>query len=140
MPLVLLDELGVLEVLLGEVGRHLGDEEAGDGEPREEGPVAPPLPAEEDRPRVERLHLLRLRLARDRLPPPLLRLRAPASLLVRNGWGRLESVRPRRRRLRASSFAWWEGDGPVAIGLGLILMGCSVAAGLPFAQLVYRVV
>ena len=77
---MLLDELGVLEVLLSEVGRHLGDEEAGDGEPREEGPVAPPLSAEEDRPRIERLHLLRLRLARDLLPPP------PASLLVRNGW------------------------------------------------------
>jgi hypothetical protein len=36
---VLLDELGVLEVLLDEVGRHLGDDEAGDGEPRDEGPV-----------------------------------------------------------------------------------------------------
>jgi hypothetical protein len=36
---VLLDELGVLEVLLGEVGRHLGDDEAGDGEPRDEGTV-----------------------------------------------------------------------------------------------------
>jgi hypothetical protein len=48
--LVFLDELGVLEVLLGEVGRHLGDDEAGDGEPREEGPVALPLPVEEDRP------------------------------------------------------------------------------------------
>jgi hypothetical protein len=47
---VFLDELGVLEVLLGEVGRHLGDDEAGDGEPREEGPVALPLPVEEDRP------------------------------------------------------------------------------------------
>jgi len=85
VPLVLLDELGVLEVLLGEVGRHLGDEESGDGEPREEGPVAPPLPAEEDRPRVERLHLLGLRLrlrlrllAISFLPPP-----PPASLLVR---------------------------------------------------------
>ena len=36
---MLLDELGVLEVLLGEVGRHLDDDEAGDGEPRDEGPV-----------------------------------------------------------------------------------------------------
>jgi hypothetical protein len=81
---VLLDELGVLEVLLGEVGRHLSDDEAGDGEPREEGPIALPLPAEEDRPRIERLHLLGLRLRlRLRLlaisshPPP------PASLLAR---------------------------------------------------------
>jgi hypothetical protein len=29
----------VLEVLLGEVGHHLGDDEAGDGELRDEGPV-----------------------------------------------------------------------------------------------------
>jgi hypothetical protein len=72
--LVFLDELGVLEVLLGEVCRHLRDDESGDGETREEGPVALPLPAEEDRPRVERLHLLCLRFARDLLPP-LLRLR-----------------------------------------------------------------
>jgi Na+/phosphate symporter len=43
---------------------------------------------------------------------------------------RMESVRPRRRRLRASATAWWEGNGHVAIGLGLILMGCWVAAGL----------
>jgi len=82
--LVLLDELGVLEVLLGEVGRHLGDEESGDGEPGEEGPVALPLPAEEHRPRVERLHLL-LRLLAISLPPP------PAS--PGNGWGRMESWR-----------------------------------------------
>jgi hypothetical protein len=33
---VLLDELGVLEVLLSEVGHHLDDDEAGDGEPRDE--------------------------------------------------------------------------------------------------------
>jgi hypothetical protein len=32
-------ELGVLEVLLGEVGRHLGDDEVGDGEPRDKEPV-----------------------------------------------------------------------------------------------------
>jgi hypothetical protein len=79
---VLLNELGVLEVLLGEVGRHLSDDEAGDGEPREEGPIALPLPAEEYRPRVERLHLLGLRLRLRLLaisshPPP------PASLLAR---------------------------------------------------------
>lgn len=55
--LVLLDELGVLEVLLGEAGGELGDEDAGDGEAGEEGPVAAPLPAEEHRPRVEGLHL-----------------------------------------------------------------------------------
>ena len=84
MLLVLLDELGVLEVLLGEVGRHLGDEESGDGESGEEGPVALPLPAEEHRPRVERLHLL-LRLLAISLPPP------PAS--PGNGWGRMESWR-----------------------------------------------
>jgi hypothetical protein len=76
---VFLDKLGVLEVLLGEVGCHLGDDEAGDGEPREEGTVALPLPVEEDRPRVERLHPLGLRLRLlviSFLPPP-------ASLLVR---------------------------------------------------------
>lgn len=50
---MLLDELGVLEVLLGESGGELGDEEPGDGESSEEGPVAAPLPLEEDGPRVE---------------------------------------------------------------------------------------
>lgn len=67
---MLLDELGVLEVLLGEAGGHLGDEEAGDGEAREEGPVALPLPTEEDRPRVERRHRrsdLRFSASSDRL-------------------------------------------------------------------------
>lgn len=83
--LVLLDELGVLEVLLGEVGCHLGDEEAGDGEPGEEGPVALPLTAEEHRPRVERLHL-RLRILAISF---LLRLRV---LLEMDCW-RMESWR-----------------------------------------------
>lgn len=32
-------ELGVLEVLLDEVGRHPSDDEVGDGEPRDERPV-----------------------------------------------------------------------------------------------------
>jgi hypothetical protein len=57
--LVLLNELGVLEVLLGEAGGHPADDEAGDGEACEEGPVAVKLAAEEHGPRVERLHLLR---------------------------------------------------------------------------------
>jgi hypothetical protein len=58
-PLVLLHELGVLDVLLGAVGGDLADDVAGDGEAGEEGPVAVPLAAEEHGPRVERLHLLR---------------------------------------------------------------------------------
>jgi hypothetical protein len=57
--LVLLHELGVLDVLLGAVGGDLADDVAGDGEAGEEGPVAVPLAAEEHGPRVERLHLLR---------------------------------------------------------------------------------
>ncbi|KAL5217039.1 hypothetical protein ABZP36_017723 [Zizania latifolia] len=56
--LVILDELGVVEVLLGEAGGHLDDDVAGDGEAGKEGPVASPLPPEEDRPRIELLHLL----------------------------------------------------------------------------------
>jgi hypothetical protein len=38
----------------------------------------------------------------------------------------MESVRPRRRRLRASAIGWWEGDGQVGLGLGLILMGDGI--------------
>ena len=52
MPLVLLDELGVPQILLGEVRGHLGDEVPRDGEASEEGPL----------PRIERPHL-RLRFS-----------------------------------------------------------------------------
>lgn len=71
--LVRLDELGVLEVLLGEAGGHLGDDGAGDGEAGEEGPAALPLPPEEHRPRIEAAE----KHPRSRSPP-----RRP-----RCGWG-----------------------------------------------------
>ena len=50
---MLLDELGVLEVLLGKASGELGDEDPRDGEARYEGPIAPRLPLEEHRPLVE---------------------------------------------------------------------------------------
>ena len=56
-----LDEIGGLEVLLGELGGELGYEGARDGEARQEGPDVGPLPPEEHRSQVEPLHLLRRR-------------------------------------------------------------------------------
>lgn len=80
--LVRLDELGVLEVLLGEAGGHLGDDGAGDGEAGEEGPAALPLPPEEHRPRIE---------AAEKHPrsPPL----PPPPRRPRCGWGVKRSFR-----------------------------------------------
>lgn len=88
---MLLDELGVLEVLLGEPGGELGDEDPRDCEAGEEGPVAAPLPAEEDGPRVEGLHLRSLLpLDSVRESAPLSLLRCVASFVAAGDYGKRE--------------------------------------------------
>ena len=81
MPLVLLDELGVPQILLGEVRGHLGDEVPRDGEATEEGPVSAPLPAEEHRPRIEGPHSRQQRFSISSLC-----LRRVLAQMARWGW------------------------------------------------------